>query len=251
LSISRKPYKTDLTDEQWAILEPLLPKAKPGDRTRSVDMREVVNAIIVSLGKAIPEESFLRGDGPLAQALGRKLANRGTSLVVAAGNYNRSLAYLPDGGRFDGRRLLLGPQRQTQIRFFWPRRLPDNQVFVAWDDEYAPVARRASDLTLEVREARFGKVVGFSNDNQPASKPPKEVLRLARPGSANFGKPGFIPVGGGEYFSVAVGSAMPPPAMRGRAVRVGVSRGAVLESPSNYKAVVHRCRPSPWSPARQ
>lgn len=37
----RKPYPTDLTEEHWAILEPLIPLAKPGGRPRSVDMREV------------------------------------------------------------------------------------------------------------------------------------------------------------------------------------------------------------------
>ena len=41
----RKPYPSDLTNEQWAILEPLIPLVKPGGRPRSVDMREVVNAI--------------------------------------------------------------------------------------------------------------------------------------------------------------------------------------------------------------
>jgi putative transposase len=43
--IARKPYPTDLTDEQWAILEPLIPPAKTGGRKREVNMREVVNAI--------------------------------------------------------------------------------------------------------------------------------------------------------------------------------------------------------------
>jgi transposase len=38
-------YPSDLTNEQWAILEPLIPPAKPGGRPRSVDMREVLNAI--------------------------------------------------------------------------------------------------------------------------------------------------------------------------------------------------------------
>jgi transposase len=38
-------YPSDLTDQQWAILEPLIPPAKPGGRPRSVDMREVINAI--------------------------------------------------------------------------------------------------------------------------------------------------------------------------------------------------------------
>ena len=42
----RKPYLTDLTDEQWAILQPLIPLAKPGGRPREVDMREVINTIL-------------------------------------------------------------------------------------------------------------------------------------------------------------------------------------------------------------
>jgi len=44
-SKARKAYVTDLTDEQWAIVEPLIPPAKPGGRRREVDMREVLNAI--------------------------------------------------------------------------------------------------------------------------------------------------------------------------------------------------------------
>src|SRR4051794_2387271 len=40
----RKPYPSDLTDEQWAIIEPLIPVHRTG-RPRKVDMREVLNAI--------------------------------------------------------------------------------------------------------------------------------------------------------------------------------------------------------------
>src|SRR4051794_40524537 len=40
----RKPYPSDLTDEQWAIIEPLIPVHRTG-RPRTVDMREVLNAI--------------------------------------------------------------------------------------------------------------------------------------------------------------------------------------------------------------
>lgn len=43
---TRKPYQTDLTDEQWAILKPLIPPAKPGGRPRGVDMREVINTLL-------------------------------------------------------------------------------------------------------------------------------------------------------------------------------------------------------------
>jgi putative transposase len=38
-------YPTDLTDEQWAVLEPLLPAAKRGGRPRTADLRRVLNTI--------------------------------------------------------------------------------------------------------------------------------------------------------------------------------------------------------------
>jgi putative transposase len=44
--MSRQPYATDLTDAQWAVLEPLLPPAPWWGRPRTVDMREVINAIL-------------------------------------------------------------------------------------------------------------------------------------------------------------------------------------------------------------
>jgi putative transposase len=40
----RKAYPSDLTDEQWAIIEPLIPVNRVG-RPRAVNMREVLNAI--------------------------------------------------------------------------------------------------------------------------------------------------------------------------------------------------------------
>jgi putative transposase len=42
----RKPYPSDLTDEQWAILRPLIPPARHGGAPRTVDMREVLNALL-------------------------------------------------------------------------------------------------------------------------------------------------------------------------------------------------------------
>ena len=50
----RQSYRTDLSDEQWNLIEELIPPAKLGGRRRSVDIREVVNAIfyLVSGGMA-------------------------------------------------------------------------------------------------------------------------------------------------------------------------------------------------------
>src|SRR6266566_1054778 len=45
---SRKTYVSDLTDAQWAIVEPMIPPAKQGKRggrPREVNMREVLNTI--------------------------------------------------------------------------------------------------------------------------------------------------------------------------------------------------------------
>ena len=40
-----KRYPSDLTDEEWARIEPLLPKPAKKGRKPAVDMREIVNAI--------------------------------------------------------------------------------------------------------------------------------------------------------------------------------------------------------------
>ena len=42
----RRPYPSDLTDDQWALIEPLLPAARHGGRPRTVDLREVVNTLL-------------------------------------------------------------------------------------------------------------------------------------------------------------------------------------------------------------
>jgi len=44
--MERKPYPTNVTDEQWKLIEPFLPSAKPGGRPRSTNLREVVNALL-------------------------------------------------------------------------------------------------------------------------------------------------------------------------------------------------------------
>ncbi len=39
-------YPSDLTDREWALIEPLLPSAKRGGRPRTTDLREVMDAIL-------------------------------------------------------------------------------------------------------------------------------------------------------------------------------------------------------------
>ena len=51
----RLAYATDLTDGQWALIEPMIPQAEPGGRPRKAATRELVDAILY----------FLRAGGSL------------------------------------------------------------------------------------------------------------------------------------------------------------------------------------------
>ena len=58
---SKLRYPSDLTDEEWGLVEPLIPPGKTGGGKRTVIMREVVNGLmyILSTGcqwRAIPKD---------------------------------------------------------------------------------------------------------------------------------------------------------------------------------------------------
>ena len=57
-------YPSDLTDEEWRLVEPLIPPAKRGGDKRTVNIREVVNALLYVLStgcqwRAIPKDLTL------------------------------------------------------------------------------------------------------------------------------------------------------------------------------------------------
>jgi transposase len=54
-------YPSDLTDEEWALIEPNLPPAKPGGNKRRVNLREVTNGLMYLLStgcqwRALPKD---------------------------------------------------------------------------------------------------------------------------------------------------------------------------------------------------
>jgi transposase len=58
---SRLRYPSDLTDEEWALVAPLIPPAKRGGNKRHINTREVVNGLmyVLSTGcqwRAIPKD---------------------------------------------------------------------------------------------------------------------------------------------------------------------------------------------------
>src|SRR2546422_3328589 len=46
---SKLRYPSDLTDDEWAHVEPLIPPAKRGGNKRRVDVREVMNGLMYVL----------------------------------------------------------------------------------------------------------------------------------------------------------------------------------------------------------
>ena len=54
-------YPSDLTDDEWALIAPLIPAAKQGGNKRPVDVRAVVNGVMYILSTgcqwgAIPKD---------------------------------------------------------------------------------------------------------------------------------------------------------------------------------------------------
>ena len=47
-------YPSDLTDDEWALVAPLIPPAKHGGRKREVNLREIVNGLMYVLSTGCP-----------------------------------------------------------------------------------------------------------------------------------------------------------------------------------------------------
>jgi transposase len=58
---SQLRYPSDLTDDEWALVAPQIPPAKPGGNKRTVDLREIMNGVmyVLSTGcqwRALPKD---------------------------------------------------------------------------------------------------------------------------------------------------------------------------------------------------
>ena len=64
MSINFLNYPCDMTDDQYELIFPLIPKAKSGGRPREVDLRAVINAIFYVLCTGCPWRWFRRDYPP-------------------------------------------------------------------------------------------------------------------------------------------------------------------------------------------
>jgi transposase len=100
---SQLPYPSDLTDEEWAHVEPLIPPAKRGGNKRTVNLREVVNGLmyVLSTGcqwraipKDLPPRSTVRDYFDLWSGTERSIASMTRFTSSAASNRSARQARL-------------------------------------------------------------------------------------------------------------------------------------------------------------
>jgi transposase len=74
---SKLRYPSDLTDEEWAIIAPLIPRAKRGGNRRTIDERAVLNGVMyilstgcqwAALPKDLPPRSTVNDYQPVEKA---------------------------------------------------------------------------------------------------------------------------------------------------------------------------------------
>ncbi len=75
---SKLRYPSDLTDEEWALIKPEIPRAKRGGNKRTVNVREVVNGLmyVLSTRAVFLQAGRRQADGPHAPDHGRYRPNR-------------------------------------------------------------------------------------------------------------------------------------------------------------------------------
>jgi transposase len=103
---SKLRYPSDLTDEEWALIGPLIPPAKKGGNKRTVDVRAVINGVMyilstgcqwAALPKDLPPRStvndYLRrwdDDRTLDASITRSMCDAANWLVVRSVRRRRS-----------------------------------------------------------------------------------------------------------------------------------------------------------------
>jgi transposase len=70
--MGRREDPSDISDEEGAILEPLIPPAKPGGRVRTTNMRAVINALFSEASELRPRQRKLTQSGESTSNLSKE-----------------------------------------------------------------------------------------------------------------------------------------------------------------------------------
>ena len=130
-------YDSDMTDEEWALVAPLIPPSKRGGRKREVNVREVLNAIFYVLWtgcqwKALPRDFPPKStvhwylmlwdwDGTLERVhhalyVAVREHERREASPTAAIIDSQTVKAAPKGGRRSIRRALTAPRKSRAAR---------------------------------------------------------------------------------------------------------------------------------------
>jgi transposase len=81
-------YSSDLTDDEWALVHPFLPSARPTGRPRTTDLRAVVDAVLYMASSGC-QRSLLPQDFPPPSTVQRYFYDWRDSGLLATINHHR------------------------------------------------------------------------------------------------------------------------------------------------------------------
>ena len=173
MNTTRKPYPSDVSDEEWAFVEPFLTLIRPDAPQREHDLREVYNGVryVVRTGCAW---RYLPHDLPPWEAVYQQHER-----WIAAGCYEeilettRKLARKtvgrdpqPTAAVFDSRTLRSTPESGARAGYDGHKRTNGSKVHLATDTLGHPLALEVSPADEQDRQ----HVAGLSEKTQTATK---------------------------------------------------------------------------------
>ena len=91
-------YSSDLTDDEWALVHPFLPSARPTGRPRTTDLRAVVDAVLYMASSGC-QWSLLPQDFPPPSTVQRYFYDWRDSGLLATINHHRVMTARELDGR--------------------------------------------------------------------------------------------------------------------------------------------------------